>query len=775
MILLQNSARSLTIWFCAFYSLFVIYGSLVPLKFNGDSFSVAMQAFLQLRFLDFGIVNRSDWFTNYLLFIPLSYGLLFINPIWKSWAGFALKFLCILLLLMIMSVVIEFCQMFIPARVSSFKDVFAQFLGVFTGLILFCTTHRQAENLLQKLLNGRKREKWLNYATGLIIVFTVYNLMPLDLSISPAEVYNKWVAGKINLLPFVPDTQFIAPYLFGIITDAAAWGVIGFCYLKSQKYSYSVILFRCLLIAVCVEFMQLFVLSRYTDITDIFTAVIGVLASIQLYSLLNSQIESVPDGKNLQHSFRILSVESSLLVWCVLLLLFALYPAELIQSKSQLVYKWKAFFSVPLETYWQGSAYSAITQLMRKVILIIPLGLLVTAMSIKYQLSKKYFIVFITIAIGYIVCLELLQLVLVSKVAVLTDIVLNLFGLFIGYKLYLKHAAHVFPSASSNDGVSASKIWPLKMPLSFLIMYVSLLFIEGFEKTPYNVKELFDEYSVVISAALITLVIFFTMSFPNILVSRLIAKDKLNLPILIVAPFLHCFMLFNLFYLTFPIESIHDILGYPVWKGTPHYIELCYRFLGFFVFISSAFFIVASRLNSTPSLSVKSVRWGFNIFFVLVILPLSFYVVVVQAGTDNVTELLRNNGYSINLLAMVVYFLMTVSLGFRWLPQYRPASPLIVSLLFLLTITSGFLGFLLVQFSLQDVVIKYGQGFSALQFLLSPSRDQLLNENYLIATFVALHFGFLMAIYAINWSVSSLWFVESKEEPTRPTFARKIV
>ena len=57
----------------------------------------------------------------------------------------------------------------------------------------------------------------------------------------------------------------------------------------------------------------------------------------------------------------------------------------------------------------------------------------------------------------------------------------------------------------------------------------------------------------------------------------------------------------------------------------------------------------------------------------------------------------------------------------------------------------------------KELIIKYGQGFSTLQFLLSPTRESLLDETYLIGTFTALHFGLVMMIYTINWSLSSLF------------------
>ncbi|WP_412972070.1 VanZ family protein [Glaciecola sp. MF2-115] len=599
------------------------------------------------------------------------------------------------------------------------------------------------------------QEKWLSYAIGLIVIFTLYNLMPLDLSISPAEIYSKWATGKINFIPFYPDTANISAYFFAVITDIAIWALISFCMLKSNKYKHASILSRCLFVAVCVEFLQLFVMSRFTDITDIFAAFIGVFLTIQLYTKLETSLGPNTSNKPKHGPITLFSIESCLIVWCVMLLFFAVYPSDLIQTKLELSIKWQEFFSIPLATYWQETSYGAITQLLRKVILTLPLGVLLLAVSNKHQFSQRQFFFLIIMGIGYIVSLELIQLVLASKVATLTDVVLNLFGFFIGFKLYRKHQNR----ASNNDKKSYFE-WikqrhHVKLSVALLLVYLLLIFVEGFEKTPYNVKELFNQYHYSISAALITVVIFFTVGFPAKCLAYLNSKKKLNLLSLTSAPFLHGVILYNLLYITFPSESLHDILGYPVWKSTPHYIELAYRFLGFFTPVSAVFFITASRLLPTNSISIRSARWAFNLVFVIIILPLFFYIVVIQASTDNITELLHNNGYSICLVGFVGYLFLLIGLSFQWLPQHKPTNKVIMSLLALITIASGSLGYVLIQLGLQEAIFKYGIVFSALQFLLSPSREELLSEKEVMFIFISLHFALLFAIYCINWSLSS--------------------
>jgi VanZ family protein len=735
------------------YAVFVIYGSFVPLNFNNVSVDLALQQFLTLPFLDFTIVNRSDWFTNFLLLTPLSYGLLFVLPSTKNTIGLIFKLFVLLLLLMSLSVIIEFVQMFLADRVSSFKDVFAQFLGILTGFMLFYFSHQVVSRQLLQLVEGRQQDKWSFYASAILIIFTLYNVMPLDLSVSPVEIYNKWVGGKINAVPFQSGADPLLEYWFGVISDIGIWALIAALYLKSNKYSNQAVLLRCVVLALVVELLQLFVLSRYSDITDVITAAIGTILVIKLFPLFAAkhQLSATDDRKtDLQ---KVLSVELYLILWCLLLAVFALYPAELIQSKTEFLNRWSGFFSVPLETYWRGNPYSAITQLLRKVVLAFPLGLLIAAVAFKYQIHRKYHIYAALVGVVYLLLLELTQLILVNKVAVLSDVLLNLGGLYLGFVMYSKHNEKNVEVKETKN--TKALFYPVRLFVSLICVSGFLLFIAEFDHTPYNVKELFGKNNNIISALLITIVLYFAFGFPKKWIEILQSKNKLNLVYLSLSPVLHSFILFNLVYMTFPDESLYDILGFPVWKNGPNYLELAYRFVGFYLFISAAFFVVTSRLIKSTFIKVKTAILAFSVLYVMAILPISFGIVVAQASTDNVIELLRNDGYSFRLLLLVAYFFMVIRLSLSWLPQNRTRNTFKLSILLMLTLASGPIAYLMIVEALQNVVIKYDQVFSALQFLLSPTRQQLLTESQVLQIFIVLHLSFVLLIYAVNWALAS--------------------
>lgn len=50
---------------CAGYIAFVVYGSLVPLEFNGLGWSEAVDRFLSIRMYNLGVESRADWISGF--------------------------------------------------------------------------------------------------------------------------------------------------------------------------------------------------------------------------------------------------------------------------------------------------------------------------------------------------------------------------------------------------------------------------------------------------------------------------------------------------------------------------------------------------------------------------------------------------------------------------------------------------------------------------------------------------------------------------------------
>jgi glycopeptide antibiotics resistance protein len=549
--------------------------------------------------------------------------------------------------------------------------------------------------------------------------------------------------------------------VFGILSDIFLWAFIAWLYLKSAQYSPKKIFKLCMLYAVGIELAQLLVLSRFSDTTDILSAFIGI--SFALKYLGNRDLEenaqsNTAPGQDDAGAFSLFGQEMAVILWAGGLFLLAIYPVELVQGKAALMDNIQRFFSVPFETYWRGGPLQAVTQLFRKVLLVVPLGLLLASVADKHKLTHSYRLVLAFLAVGFLLGLELLQIFIVSKVAVASDVALNLLGFYLGRKVYLMHSSKKEENTEKPAWLQAYKQYYGVFVL--VVISLALLLIHGDERTPYNVKELFNSDFVWLSAFMMALSFLVAFALPPILVNRFVAINKTSAMVLLGATVGHCLLVFNLFYVTFPNESLHDILGYPTWGDNTHYLELGYRFLGFYLPLSGAFFLVYTWLASTNSVAFRANKLAFTLVYLFLILPVAYLIVVVQAGTDNIIELLPNQGHSFKLLFIIGYLLLLVYVAAWWVKRVSHAGAMGVITHFILTLALAPFGYFLVQHGLQDVIIKYGKVFSGMQFILSPTRDSLLSDEQMLLRFMVLHF-MLLAMFYISGFTSRTFSLES--------------
>jgi len=124
-----------TLWLAALaYTLFVVYGSLVPLKFQALPWDEAVARFAAIPFLNLGIGSRADWVANLLLFVPLSFLWMGVAARRGGSTRAVLAALLIVPAAIGLSVGIEFTQLFFPQRTVSQNDVFAETLGGLLGV-----------------------------------------------------------------------------------------------------------------------------------------------------------------------------------------------------------------------------------------------------------------------------------------------------------------------------------------------------------------------------------------------------------------------------------------------------------------------------------------------------------------------------------------------------------------------------------------------------------------------------------------------------------------
>ena len=275
---------------------FILYGSLAPLRFTTMPLDVAYFVLLRTQYLPYGPQTRVDWVTNVLVFVPLYF--LWTGLLWRRLRrGRVMAGLLLAASGFALSAAIEYTQLYFPPRSVALNDVVAEGLGGVIGIGLWALFGGRFADALRGLLAGRPGS---NTATRLLSVYLlglyVTSLWPLDLSLDPEALYRKWIAHRVILTPFSLRLPFTAWAWEAYLKVAAFWLPVGFLLGRGSRLGPFGVLGLAGLLAATLEFLQVFVLSRVSDVTDILLAVAGAALGLLLARLVRAGLGSRPES-----------------------------------------------------------------------------------------------------------------------------------------------------------------------------------------------------------------------------------------------------------------------------------------------------------------------------------------------------------------------------------------------------------------------------------------------------------------------------------------------
>jgi VanZ family protein len=266
------------------YSVFVLYGSLVPLELRSLEWAEAWRRFSHIRYYSISIVGRADWVANILLYIPLAF-------LWCARTtahthsgarygtiGFVL-FVCVAF-----ACLIEFLQLWFPPRTVSQNDLLAESLGSVIGVLIWLVAGRRLIKLARSIsLGGREAldAAFIAY-TGL---YVAYSLFPFDFLVSGQELNAKLASGTI--------APIIASSCGGLLRCSAKltleivsfvpFGLFMALLLKRPGAGAANLLTGILvgaLIGTTIEVVQIFIASGITQGISIGTRALGMMVGI---------------------------------------------------------------------------------------------------------------------------------------------------------------------------------------------------------------------------------------------------------------------------------------------------------------------------------------------------------------------------------------------------------------------------------------------------------------------------------------------------------------
>lgn len=747
------------------YLAFVIYGSLVPLRLVPLPLDEALRRFANTPMLQLGIASRADLVANLLLFVPLA----FLLREWLlgarrgplAWLGSGL----IALSCCGLAVAIEFTQVYFPARTVSLNDIAAESAGAVLGLL----AHGLAAPRLRGWALGWWQAEGARPLAGRILqayllLLVLFAVMPLDLTISPVELYHKWQEGRVDLIPFTDLAQDPVQALYDMAVDLLLWVPVGLLWRMAGQPTGQVVL-RGALLAAALEVLQLFVYSRVTSTTDVITGGLGCGLGALLAAVLHT-------GGGLQR----VAWRPWLLLWALAALALFWYPFNFGWGSSSLAARWNDALRVPFVTYYAGTEFHALNELLRKSLVFLPGGLLWAGWAAQRSAGdaaqrRRWHRRGAVLALLLALVVEGGQLALPGKVADFTDALLEAVGawvgLFIGGRLWAamaagramggasartatvtERAAADAPPPPAAPARPATGLWldaALTLALAVLLWRAARL-----PGVPYNVVELLPGGLVGLWTALgVSVALALLMAAPLWLYERLLAARRRSAWLL--AAVLAASVFTGLLLTTVvPDESLWDVVGSPV-LGWPGELEEWGRYAALHAALTLAALgaVWGVRWLATAQSHGMLTRW--LLLTLAAAVPLHL-VVVSWAATDNLTELMRDGGgplASALLFIGVAGLFATGACLAALLAGARRRVPLVVLMLLAWPLAT-----LALWQGSEPMLLKYGKAFSAAQFLLSADREHYAGGSALIERYVAacgLLFGLTVLLQWPGW------------------------
>jgi len=405
------------------YALLMSYGSLVPFDFHSLPPRELARQFWDVITTPEPMVSRSDALANVLLGVPL--GFLLLGAAAAGRRGGSLWIVPIALVCTLYGAGIECAQFLFPPRECSRNDILAQGLGATVGTVGWLTFGRQFSKTLANLVASPgpapAQARNLSALALYVLVILALEAIPFDFTLNPVEIVHKWREGRIHLVPFAAFTDPLRQmgtktltifFLFlpaGLLLGAVGKGA------RISSSRWSVLAFG-LLLAGGVELVQLLVLSRHFEPTDIFTGTIAVWFGWRCERLWQPHTGSP----------RVPWRQVLFILWLGAYLTSAWTPFDFTVDGA--AGRWAETTLIPFVDHQQQHYLYAFDGVLHKILLFIPCGLLISAEPQRRRSA------WLAVAFGVAVAAagEAGQVFLPERTASVSDVVLAAIGSLAG-------------------------------------------------------------------------------------------------------------------------------------------------------------------------------------------------------------------------------------------------------------------------------------------------------------------------------------------------------
>ncbi|MFN8065279.1 MAG: VanZ family protein [Vicinamibacterales bacterium] len=422
------------------YGIFVVYGSLVPFDFERIHPHEAVSLFREVITGPVRIDSRTDLAVNFLLFIPFGYFMVAaLRTDGRSRVVDALAAVITMAVGVVFAFSIEFAQLFFPSRVVALSDMLAESVGGIAGTLSWLVVGGELTAWLRGFSGERERPALLQRVLLLYsALFVASQMMPLDLTVSLGELAHKYRRGAIILRPFSFVHASWSAAMWDYLGDVAlnaplgAAAVLAWTNPGRRRHPLKAFALAASIVAL-IELGQVFVMSRYADVTDVITGSVGAALGVMLASAVSSRPVLVHVGRRPER----LALLGRLLtpVWLAIMAAYHWAPYDFTLSPEQVTEGMHRLLQIPFLSYFLGTEFNAFTEMARKTALALPLGILlgaawpVTSTSAGTRLRRVGLAL-----IGFVLLcgIEVGQVFLPTRYPDLTDACIGEVGLLVG-------------------------------------------------------------------------------------------------------------------------------------------------------------------------------------------------------------------------------------------------------------------------------------------------------------------------------------------------------
>ena len=726
------------------FSAFIVYGSVFPFDWQAIPGLGPWDALLTILRDDGTRASRIDFATNVMLSIPVAFCLMAaLRARWHARdLGLALM---VLLWCLLLGALVETAQVYVPGRVPSRFDILAQGLGALVGLSLWAW---RGEWLWSSIFDwspfNEQHGGWRQAANLYLVAMFAYGLLPLDLTINPFDLYAKWKQGMVHLVPLHQLAQADGRVAYQLASLLLLWGLAAWLLRKGYGLSAGATVTRTTALAVVLEVLQLFVFSRSTDSTDILMAALAASA-VALFAPRS------PATSSLSAPARPSSGTAGVVIVLMLLgslltLALSWYPFERHPDPDAWRASARGWIEIPLAAFFNTDPLQAGTTFLQKALLFAPWGALAAWARGPRRRGLRWLV--LVYAFGLMLVVELGKLFLFGKVSNPINIGFELFGMWMAYwwvrTVRGARAGAPLPASSARAPLPTApvplepaaqhrrvrRLWSVLLPAQLLLTGLVLALLGQVEALPYNLRAVLNGRNLLqwlCLAAAISLMVL-PWAWLGGLPSR---KRRGYWWVWLVQPLL----LFVLLRLGAPTKQVFNVIGTPSF-GWPWEIEAALRFAVLNLLLAWGIYSTHRWLDR-PAGARRDVAHVVNWAFATLVVMLLWHAVVVgQAVTDNLVELMYSGGtwWTTPLIFAWWGLLYTGALLLgQALVGRRP--PRVIALVPVL----GVAAYLLLDLALEPLLVKYGKAFSAWQFLLSADRANYADPMGLLLRYAAAH------------------------------------